>query len=82
MIGYALAGNFEKAVSAWRQHQQDSGAPTSEQLLGSVGSGAADQNEESDVAARAQGAIDLVVRTLWFIWCPVLAMLTLYGALN
>lgn len=82
MIGYALAGNFEKAVSAWRQHQQDSGAPTNEQLLGSVGSGAADQKEESDVAARAQGAIDLVVRTLWFIWCPVLAMLTLYGALN
>ncbi|MGI9291502.1 MAG: regulatory signaling modulator protein AmpE [Gammaproteobacteria bacterium] len=79
MIGYALAGNFEKAVSAWRKHQQDSATPTDDQLLASVGSGAADQSEESDVAARAQVAIDLVVRTLWFIWCPVLALLTLYG---
>jgi AmpE protein len=83
MAGYALAGNYEGAVTAWRKGAEDSGSITAdEQLLGTVGCSAVDHDEDNDVSERAQVAIDLVIRTLWFIWCPVLALLTLYGALN
>ena len=46
--------------------------------VGAVGKGAAPIVAETDVIARALVARDLVRRTLWMIWCPVLALLTLY----
>ena len=84
MAGYALAGNYEQAVAAWRDRGQINAAEhlVDEQLLGAVGCAAACHEADSDVSTRAQVAIDLVFRTLWFIWCPVLALLTLYGSLN
>jgi AmpE protein len=85
MIGYAMAGNYEGAVSAWRNPPAVSAElfpGRDEQLLGAIGCAAAPDSPEDDVPGRAQVAIDLVIRTLWMIWCPVLALLTIYGAIN
>lgn len=82
-VGYMFAGNYDGAMAAWKSfHAMRSGAfpgPT-DQLLGAVGCGAApDHDENSDgVLVRARIARDLVSRTLWMTWCPVLALLTLY----
>jgi AmpE protein len=84
MAGYAMAGSYDAAVSIWRRATETDGFifTNDSQLLGEVGQAAAPQDAGQDVSERAQVAIDLVVRTLWMIWCPVLALLTLYGALN
>jgi AmpE protein len=80
-IGYMLAGSYDGALAAWKNLHTVSSAmfpgPT-DQLLGVVGQGAAPAVAEGDVIARARVARDLVSRTLWMIWCPVLALLTLY----
>ena len=82
-VGYMFAGSYDGAMTAWKNfHAMRSGAfpgPT-DQLLGAVGCGAApDHDENGDgVLVRARIARDLVSRTLWMIWCPVLALLTLY----
>ncbi|MGI9308329.1 MAG: regulatory signaling modulator protein AmpE, partial [Gammaproteobacteria bacterium] len=85
MAGYAMAGNYEGAVSAWRNpppESHDLSLGKSEQLLGAIGCGASHKADDLDVSGKAQVAIDLVVRTLWMVWCPVLALLTIYGAIN
>jgi AmpE protein len=80
-IGYMLAGSYDGALAAWKNLRTVSSVmfpgPT-DQLLGAVGRGAAPTVAEGDVIARARVAHDLVSRTLWMIWCPVLALLTLY----
>lgn len=80
-IGYMLAGSYDGALAAWKNLHAVSSAmfpgPT-DQLLGVVGRGAAPAHAEGDVIVRARVARDLVSRTLWMIWCPVLALLTLY----
>ena len=82
-VGYMFAGSYDGAMAAWKNfHAMRSGAfpgPT-DQLLGAVGSGAAPGHDENSdgVLVRARIARDLVSRTLWMIWCPVLALLTLY----
>jgi AmpE protein len=85
MFSYAMAGDYDGAVSAWRNPPAKSAElfpGKDEQLLGAIGCGAAPQSTEDDVPARAQVALDLVVRALWMIWCPVLALLTIYGSIN
>ncbi len=85
MAGYGMAGNYDGAMAAWRKPRPESVGQcpsVDDQLLGAVGCGAADRGDERDISIRAQVAIDLVIRTLWMIWCPVLALLTLYGAIN
>jgi AmpE protein len=85
MAGYAMAGNYDGAVAAWRSSPPEFVGrflSDDDRLLGAVGCGAADQDGGRDVSTRAQVAIDLVIRTLWMIWCPVLALLTLYGSIN
>jgi AmpE protein len=85
MAGYAMAGNYDGALAAWRKPFPEPTGQTpsvDDQLLGAIGCGAADRGDERDISSRAQVAIDLVIRTLWMIWCPVLALLTLYGAIN
>jgi len=76
-----LAGSYDGALAAWKNLHAVSSAmfpgPT-DQLLGVVGRGAAPAHAEGDVIVRARVARDLVSRTLWMIWCPVLALLTLY----
>ncbi|MDP6436035.1 MAG: regulatory signaling modulator protein AmpE [Gammaproteobacteria bacterium] len=85
MVGYTLAGSYDGAVAGWRERP----APTAElfpgpddQRLGFVGRGAAPESDTDSVAARAEVALRLVRRTLWTIWCPALAVLTLYGWIN
>ena len=89
MIGYALAGNFDGATIAWRDfyaHGTEKIFDLSSHLLGSVGHGALGGTGSIDVhkdtAAQARAAMGLVWRTLWLIWCPILALLTLYDWLS
>jgi AmpE protein len=84
-IGYILAGNYDGAVAAWKELRTDYSAgfpgPT-DQLLGVVGKGAASWGgADDDATGRIFNARTLVFRTLWLIWCPVLALLTLYDLL-
>lgn len=80
-VGYMLAGSYDGAVAAWKKLRTVSSGlfpgPT-DQLLGAVGTGAAPVIAAGDIVERARIARDLVSRTLWMIWCPVLALLTLY----
>jgi membrane protein required for beta-lactamase induction len=80
-VGYMLAGSFEAALAAWKELRSAPSAwfpGPSDQLLGSVGQAAAAGGGQSTVIARVRVAYDLVSRTLWMIWCPALAALTLY----
>ncbi len=86
-IGYAMAGSFDTALSAWRRRTEVPPATlgeSSEQLLARVGVGAlALQNlEEETIAERgvrgAMAANGLVYR-LFFIWAAVIGAMTLYG---
>lgn len=85
-FGYAMAGNFEAAVSAWRT-AGNVGVPAgiqNENLLARVGVGALSLQpiEEEAPAERAvRGALAanrLVLRSL-LIWAAVIAAMTLYG---
>jgi len=83
-IGYALAGSFEEAIADWRGYYVNC-APRffdiNDDVVGCAGAGATGRATEScevKPAARIRAALDLVVRTLWLIWCPVIAVLTLY----
>jgi AmpE protein len=89
MISYALAGNYDGAVHAWRNPPLKTAElfpGNDEKLVGAIGCGAARppgfSDQQLDASARAQVAIDLVIRSLWMIWCPILALLTIYGAIN
>lgn len=79
MFGYTLAGSYDGAMQAWRRYRP---AATrvfprdDDQLLGAVGQGAAPVRGGGDPDARARVAVDLVKRTLWMIWCPALALMT------
>jgi AmpE protein len=80
-VGYVFAGNYDGASAAWKELRPVRSAPfpgPTDQLLGAVGRGAAPSTEDRSPLARARVARDLVSRTLWMIWCPVLALLTLY----
>ena len=84
-IGYAMAGSFEGALSAWRT-TDDMGAQgdRSEALLARVGIGAlALQSKEdesvSDRGVRGATAANGLVFRLLFIWAAVIAAMTLYG---
>jgi len=83
MVSYAMAGSYDGAFSAWRDNASPGAfAAENERLVGAVGCGAAPKGADCGVSERAQIGIDLVIRALWMIWCPVLALLTLYGAIN
>ncbi len=82
--GYALAGSFEDAISDWRNNPGQDELKffeTTNHLMAAVGQGALGAarktGENSDAAHRVRDAMDLVFRTLWLIWCPVIAILTL-----
>lgn len=86
-IGYAMAGSFEGALSAWRKTENTTAkiqSEHSEELLTrvSIGALALQQDEGESVCDRGvRGAIaanDLVSRAL-FIWVVVIAAITLYG---
>jgi AmpE protein len=86
-IGYAMAGSFEGALTAWRATggaTAKSQSEHSEELLARVGIGALalQSNENESVCDRgirgATAANGLVFRLL-FIWAAVIGAMTLYG---
>ncbi|MEZ5562929.1 MAG: regulatory signaling modulator protein AmpE [Gammaproteobacteria bacterium] len=86
MLGYVLAGNFEDAMSGWRNGGHATSLPFAEnsnEILARVGMAASgrsilDVGNSTEALERIRGARSLVMRTLWMIWCPVIAVLTLY----
>jgi len=89
IIGYSLAGSFEGGLTAWRsythQRAQDFYVATND-ILDRVGNGASLQQPVPDDSppgvVRVGEAMDLVTRTLWLIWAPIIALLTLAGWLS
>ena len=82
-IGYMLAGSYDGALEAWRSLRIVPSRlfpGSNDQLLGAVGKGAA-SGERGDLIERFCKARDLVGRTLWMIWCPILALMTLVDLL-
>ncbi len=86
-IGFAMAGSFDGALSAWRASDEEP-PPTSheqsERLLARVGTGAlALQDLEGESAAdraiRGATAANGLVLRLLFIWAAVIGAMTLYG---
>lgn len=88
--GYMLAGNFEDAVTAWRVSGQEfllRFYETTEEVLARVGIAASgraalDVADSTEALARIRAARALILRTLWMIWCPIIAVLTLYDWLT
>ncbi len=86
-IGYAMAGSFEGALSAWRTLDGASAktqSETSEALLARVGIGALALRSNEDESASKRGvrgatAANGLVFRLLFIWAAVIAAMTLYG---
>ena len=86
-IGYAMAGSFDGALSAWRNPGESKAmSPTeqSESLLARVGVGAMslgaiDNESISERSVRGATAANGLVFRLLFIWAAVIAAMTLYG---
>ncbi|MEQ1802684.1 MAG: regulatory signaling modulator protein AmpE [Gammaproteobacteria bacterium] len=89
-LGYVLAGNFEEAMESWRNSGRETHLPFAEgtvEIIARVGiaasgRGALDVSDAVEARDRIRGARTLVMRTLWMIWCPVIAVLTLYDWLT
>ena len=83
-LGYVLAGSFDGASSARQELEITESTlfpgPT-DQLLGAIGCGAAESDPRNDRIERARSALGLVERTL-YIWCFILALMTLYDLLS
>ena len=86
-IGYATAGHFDAAISAWRHSDtpHTGGASESnERLLARVGMGALDIDTDEDDDPTERGvfgatAANRLVFRLLMIWAFVIAAMTLYG---
>lgn len=86
-LGYALAGSFDDALSAWRSGREPTPATTGEQseaLLGRVGTAAlaltqVGGEDEASRAIRGAGAANSLVLRVLFFWAVVIAGMTLYG---
>jgi AmpE protein len=86
-IGYAMAGSFEGALTAWRTSEDSKAMPLHEQsesLLARVGVGAMALQDikgesTSDRGVRGARAANGLVFRLLFIWAAVIAAMTLYG---
>ena len=89
-LGYVLAGNYEEAMASWRNGGREatlSFAEGTAEIVARVGiaasgRGALDVADAVEALDRIRGARSLVMRTLWRIWCPVIAVLTLYDWLT
>lgn len=86
IVGYGLAGSFDGAVAAWRGYNRRSEElffRVTSDLLDVVGKGAAGAGDEQrweddqEWVDRIATAMELVSRTLWLIWCPAIALMTL-----
>ena len=91
---YAMAGSFDGAIGAWRGYlrkNEDEFFRATNDVLGCVGDGAAGGLPEDlsstdldypTVANYVGLAMDLVSRTLWLVWCPAIAIMTLTDLLS
>jgi AmpE protein len=82
--GYAMAGSFEDALSCWRKYNEDPAKTffqVTNDVMACIGRGAVgaagEVVEEPNASAPIRQAMDIVSRTLWLIWCPIIAILTL-----
>jgi AmpE protein len=89
ILGYALAGSFEGGLTAWRgfaNREAQYFFITTNDLLDLVGNGAVSEQpipgDTPPAVVRVSEAMSLVTRTLWLIWAPVIALLTLSGWLS
>ncbi|MEQ8207307.1 MAG: regulatory signaling modulator protein AmpE [Woeseia sp.] len=88
-LGYALAGSFDGALSAWRQAPDQvpaSNGEQSEMLLARVGRAAlalpdSDEETEEERGIRGAAAANSLVFRLLFLWAVAIAGMTLYGAM-
>ncbi len=74
---FALAGNFDDAINAWRgvsPNQQVNLSEGTDSVLGAVGAQAL-----GDRPDRARGAAALVDRSLLFVWGPIVAVAVILG---
>ena len=74
---FALAGNFDDAVNAWRGIQprdQSNLSEGTDAVLGAVGAQALGERPD-----RVRGAIALVQRSLFFVWGPIVAVAVILG---
>lgn len=74
---FALAGNFDDAINAWRGipvKEQTNLSQGSDILLGAVGAQAL-----GDRPDRVPGAVALVQRSLFFVWGPIVAVAVILG---
>ncbi len=86
-IGYAMAGTFDSALSAWRHVHSEDRLPLheqSERLLAQVGVGALalhrlEDESLSERAVRGAKAANAIVVRLFIIWAVVIGAMTLYG---
>ena len=87
-IGYATAGHFDAAISAWRHPEETphtgSATESNERLLARVGMGALDIDTDDDDDPTERGvmgatAANRLVFRLLMIWASVIAVMTLYG---
>lgn len=86
-IGFAMAGSFEGALTAWRTSEgmaAKTQSEHSEALLARVGIGALALHSNEDESANDRGvrgatAVNGLVFRLLFIWAAVIAAMTLYG---
>lgn len=86
-IGYAMAGSFDGALSAWRRTddvQELQVNAQNESLLARVGIGAlalqdSDDESEAERGIRGATAANGLVFRLFVIWVAVIAAMTLYG---
>ncbi len=86
-VGYATAGHFDAALSAWRSMETNPDATSSEaseRLLAEVGRGALDLDEHTERSMTERGiygatAANRLVFRLLMIWAFIIAAMTLYG---
>ncbi len=74
---FALAGNFDDAINAWRgitAKEQTNLSDGTAAVLGSVGAHAL-----GDRPDRVRGAVALVYRSLFFVWGPIVAVAVILG---
>ena len=89
-LAYALAGNFEEALASWRMSASEASGPLAQETrelvarvgVAASGRGGLDVAEPAEALDRIRGARSLVLRALWMIWCPIIAILTLYDWLR
>ncbi len=80
-LGYALAGSFEEAISAWRTYREQPARrfyDVNDELVATVGRAALARSPSESPVLCVGAALRLVQRTV-FVWVTVIALMTLFG---